>query len=110
MIKNQEFTYIGKKNLLKGEFEFIDQTYIAGTINGSITVKQNHRLTLEIGSVITSNIQCFDLDIYGTMTGEIHSQGRVTFFPSAHFEGTIFAKNIEIYPGAIVNMQGQTTL
>lgn len=110
MIKNQEFTYIGKKNSLKGEFIFIDQTHIAGNVEGAITMKENHRLTLEIGSTIHSKVQCFDLDIYGTFEGEIHSHGLVTFYPSAHFDGIITAKNIEIFPGAVVNMQGQTTL
>ena len=109
MIQNQEFTYIGKKNILKGEFEFTDQTHIAGTIDGLIAMKSNHKLISEIGSNINSIMRCYDLDVYGTITGEIHSQGLVTFYPSATFEGKIFAKNIEIFPGAIINMQGQTS-
>jgi cytoskeletal protein CcmA (bactofilin family) len=108
MIQNQEFTYIGKKNHLKGEFEFSDQTHIAGTIDGTILMKNKHKIILEIGSIVNSTIHCFDLDIYGTYTGEIYSQGLVTFYPSAMFEGKIYAKNIEIFPGAIINMQGQT--
>jgi cytoskeletal protein CcmA (bactofilin family) len=110
MIKNQEFTYIGKQNILKGEFEFTDQTHIAGTVDGLITMKNNHKLSFEIGSTITSIINCYDLDIYGTVSGEIHAYGVVTFYPSASFDGKIFAKNIEIFPGAIINMQGQTTI
>ena len=110
MIQNQEFTYIGKRNSLKGDFEFIDQTHIAGIVVGNITVKNSHKLTLEIGSNINSVTKCFDLDVYGTFSGEIHSEGCVTFFPSAHFEGKIVAQHIEIFPGAIINMQGQTTV
>ena len=108
MIQNQEFTYIGKSNVLKGEFEFSDQTYIAGTVDGLISMKQKHKIILEVGSHVNSIIHCFDLDIYGTYTGEIHSEGLVTFYPSANFEGKVYAKNIEIFPGAIINMQGQT--
>lgn len=109
MIKNQEFTYIGKKNVLKGEFEFSDQTHIAGTIDGLISMKNNHKIILEISSHVNTVIHCYDLDIYGTCTGEIHAQGLVTFYPSANFEGKIYAKNIEIFPGAVINMQGQTS-
>jgi cytoskeletal protein CcmA (bactofilin family) len=109
MIQNQEFTYIGKKNILKGELEFSDQTHIAGTIDGLINMKNDHKLILEIGSHINSLLTCYDLDVYGTFVGEIQSQGLVTFYPSAIFEGKIYAKNIEIFPGAIINMQAQTS-
>jgi cytoskeletal protein CcmA (bactofilin family) len=108
MIQNQEFTYIGKKNILKGEFEFTDQTHVAGTMDGLINIKNNFRLVFEIGSKINSIVHCHDLDIYGTVTGEIHSQGLVTFYPSAVFDGKIYAKNIEVFPGAVINMQAQT--
>ncbi len=109
MIDHQEFTYIGKNNILKGEFVFTDQTHIAGTIDGLISIKNNQKIIFQINSNINTIINCYDLDVYGNLTGEIHSQGLVTFFPSAVFEGKINAKSIEIFPGAVVNMQGQTS-
>jgi cytoskeletal protein CcmA (bactofilin family) len=109
MIHNQEFTYIGKNNILKGEFEFTDQTHIAGTIDGLINMTKSHKLILEIGSHTKAIMNCYDLDVYGTIIGEIHSQGLVTFYPSANFEGKIYSKKLEIFPGAVVNMQGQTS-
>lgn len=108
MIHNQEFTYIGKKNLLKGDLEFSNQTHIAGVIEGKINIKNNFKLIFEVGSQINSVINCYDLDVYGEVLGEIHAQGLVTFYPTANFNGKIYSKNIEIFPGAIVNMQAQT--
>ena len=108
MIKNQEFTYIGKATELSGIFKFNGATHLQGQLKGEIFVENNAKIILEIGSVTEGLLQCFDLDIYGIFVGEIKSLGRVSIYPTAHFAGKLISKSLEILPGAIVNMNGHT--
>lgn len=108
MIQNQEFTYIGKATNLSGTFKFSGPTYLQGQLQGDITVENEVKLVLEIGSITEGTLQCFDLEIYGEFTGEIKSLGRVTIYPTGFFEGKIISKSLEILPGAVVNMNGHT--
>ena len=108
MIQNQEFTYIGKSTNLVGNFRFSGFTHFQGHLEGEIIVENNAKLILEIGSVTSGTLVCFDLDIYGEFTGEIKADGLVTIYPTAIFEGKIIAKSLEILPGAVINMNGHT--
>lgn len=108
MIENQEFTYIGKSSNLNGSFKFLGPTHLQGQLKGEIIVENSAKIVLEIGSITEGTLQCFDLDIYGEFNGEVKSQGNVTIYPTAQFEGKIISKSLEILPGAIVNMNGHT--
>lgn len=108
MIKNQEFTYIGKATSIVGALTFLGPTHLQGRVSGDIIVQNGAKMVLEIGSITEGTLQCFDLDIYGEFSGDIHSAGRVTIYPTAIFEGKIISKSMEILPGAVVNMNGHT--
>lgn len=108
MIQNQEFTYIGKTTSIEGTFKFQGPTHLLGHVSGDITVLNSAKIVLEIGSLTEGSLQCFDLDIYGEFIGEIKSQGRVTIYPTAVFEGKCVSQSLEILPGAVVNMSGHT--
>lgn len=108
MIQNQEFTYIGRTTSLSGTFKFNGPTHLQGHLHGDVIVENNAKLVLEIGSYTEGSLQCFDLDIYGEFVGIIKSEGRVTIYPTAFFEGKILTRSLEILPGAIVNMNGHT--
>ncbi len=108
MLNNLEFTYIGKKTNLEGDFSFSGETKIAGRIKGKISMQDLSKLTFEIGSQIDGIVEGQNIDIYGNFNGEIKVNGTLTLFPSAYVEGKIIAKNIEILPGAILNANTQT--
>ncbi len=108
MIQNQEFTYIGKATSLAGTFSFSGPTHLQGKLHGDIIVTNASKMVLEIGSVTEGTLQCYDLDIYGEFSGEIKSQGKVTIYPTAVFDGKILSKSLEILPGAMINMNGHT--
>jgi cytoskeletal protein CcmA (bactofilin family) len=108
MIKNQEFTYIGKATSLVGTFKFNGPTHLQGHLQGDIIVENSEKIVLEIGSYTEGTLQCFDLDIYGEFVGVITSLGLVTIYPTAIVEGKILTQSLEILPGAIVNMNGHT--
>ena len=108
MIENQEFTYIGKDSKLVGNFQFYGPTHLKGHLSGEIKIESLAKLVLEINSITDGKLHCHDLDIYGEFSGEIHSSGVVTIYPTGFFEGKILAHSIEILPGAVVNMNGHT--
>lgn len=108
MITNLNFTHIGKEADLKGELIFKNATRIAGNITGNIIMENNSKLTLEIGSRTVGNINGQDIEIYGTLEGEIIATGNVVIFPTGVVEGKIIAKGLEVYPGANLNIIGHT--
>lgn len=109
MIKNLDFTFIGKNSNLKGDFTFTNDTKIAGAIEGKIIVNNNAKLTIEIGSVVLGTIEGFDVEIYGEFQGDIHSKGNVVVFPTGCIEGKVISKSLEVFPGANLNITGHAT-
>ena len=108
MIQNQTFTTIGKATVLKGNFNFVGTTHLLGNLSGEVTVEGRSKLVLEIGSMTDALLNCYDLEIYGEVTGEIKASGNVTLYPTAIVNGKIIAKSLEILPGAVVNISGHT--
>lgn len=110
MIKNQEFTYIGKNANIEGDFVFDGPTHIQGKIKGNIKAIGLSPLVIEINSVISGNLIGNDIEIYGHFEGEIHAHGTVRIFPTGSFQGKISTRMLEIYPGSIVNVDAHTTI
>lgn len=108
MITNLDFTFIGKNSLLKGDFTFSSDTKISGRIEGNVTVLNNAKLTLEIGSYFIGNLSADQIEIYGNFYGEISSTGNLVIFPTGNVEGKVMAKSIEVLPGANLNISGHT--
>lgn len=108
MIENLTYTTIGKSSHLKGTFEFIGPTYLLGKIEGDIHLLEKSKLTIEIGAEINGKVEGHDIEIYGQCVGEIKSTGKVILYPTAIVQGTIIAANLEILPGAVVNINGHT--
>lgn len=108
MINNQTYTIIGKNSKLEGNFNFDGHTGLLGEIAGSISIGPEYKLRIDIEADVNATIKCHDIDILGKFRGEIQSTGKVTLYPTAHFEGKIFSNKIQILPGAHVNMTGHT--
>ena len=107
-IKSLEFTLLGKECNLKGDFSFNGHTRIAGHLEGEISLEDDSILCIESTGSIEGSIKCQDLEIYGQFNGDIKSSGKVTIFPPARVYGSLRAKNLEVYPGAILNLDGFT--
>lgn len=107
-LQNQDFTFIGKQTSLEGEFNFFGTTHIAGSIKGTIKVISNHELVVTHTGKIEGDVFCQDLNVYGTINGNITSKKTVKIFPTACVTGQIGAKNLCIYPGARINVEGNT--
>lgn len=108
MIKSQSFSTIGKASHLKGIFEFTGATQLLGTVTGEINLAANSPLIIDLGAYVEGVINCEHIEIYGEFKGDLNSTGKVILYPSAVVNGKIIAKNLEILPGAVVNINGHT--
>lgn len=107
-LKNQTFSYVGRGGKQVGEFTFLGNTHLNSIIQGKITVEGDSLLTIEKFAEINGEIECHNLELFGVFSGEIHSSGKVVIHPTATVSGKIFAKNFSIFPGAVVNIDGET--
>ncbi len=107
-IKKFDYSFLGRECKHKGEFEFSGIVNISSNIEGDITVKNNGRMTIDYLGEVVGQINCFDLEIYGSFNGTIESKGNVTIQPSGRVKGSIRSKNLTIYPGATVDFEGHT--
>jgi cytoskeletal protein CcmA (bactofilin family) len=107
-IEEQDFTMIGKHCTLSGKFNFDGATHLAGGLEGEIHIQDKSLLTFESTSNVKGKVFCGDLKIYGTVDGEIYSNGLVEVFPTGKMTGLINAKNLVVHPGAILNFDGHT--
>lgn len=107
-LESQEYTYIGNKSQLKGEFHFYGPTALASEIEGDISISEDSLLRLERNARFKGTISCHDIHIYGQVEGTVKASGKVTLFPTASFQGTMKAASLNIHPGAKVDMEGDT--
>lgn len=106
--KKLNFSVIGKGCEVLGDLKFTGDTLITCNIKGTITVVDAAKLTLERGSSIEGDVYCHDIEVFGSLKGSIKSSGKLTVRSSAEISGNIQAKEISIYPGAILNVEGHT--
>ncbi|MFG1494889.1 polymer-forming cytoskeletal protein [Halobacteriovorax sp. ZH4_bin.1] len=107
-LRDQNFTFVGIGSVIKGDIVLAGPSHICSIIEGDIQIDEKHQLTIEPQGNVKGRIRCGDLNIYGVVCGDITAQGKVKVFPTGTVKGQIVAKNINIAPGAKVNMQGHT--
>lgn len=110
MISNSEFrvfqyNVLGMGSKLSGDVSFSGDTIITASIEGNIKMLNSAKLVLERDSQVKGKIEAYDLEIFGEVDGDIISEGSVSIRSSAQVSGSIKAKKLVIYPGAIVNTQ-----
>jgi len=106
--KEQNFSLLGKDSSFEGNLHLHGDAVISSEIKGNINMASEGLLTLERSSKVEGQIECFDLEIFGIVEGEIKAKGSLTIRPSANIKGKIFAQTMKIYPGATVNFEGHT--
>lgn len=107
-IEHQEFGHIGKNSQITGSLNFYGATYCSGKIHGEVKMLSDAPLIIERDGMIDGDIDCFDLEVYGTILGKIESKGNVTIYSCAKITGDIKATNLIIKAGAEVNIDCQT--
>lgn len=107
-LRDQNFTFVGIGSVIKGDIALKGPSHICSVIEGDIQIDENFQLTIEPQGKVEGRIRCGDLNIYGEVSGDITAKGKVKVFATGVVKGQIVAKNINIAPGATVNMQGHT--
>lgn len=103
-----QYNVLGLGSKLIGDISFSGNTIITATIEGNVKMLNSATLTLERDSKVTGRIEAFDLEIFGEVDGDIHSEGSVSIRSSAQVSGSIKARKLVIYPGAIVNTEANS--
>lgn len=103
-----DYTVLGKNSNFKGELKIQAPAYILGNVEGEITVLGDEKLIIEIGANIKGKIFCQDIEVLGTVSGEIHSEGTLLIKSSGRVDGTFSSKNLLIHPGATLNAEGHS--
>lgn len=110
MINDQdfrEFNYnvLGSRSKIVGDLTLCGDTIITSEIEGNLEVRDEGKLILERGSFVKGKVQAIDLEIFGSVEGEIECTGLVSIRSSAHVTGNIKSGRLVIYPGAIVETE-----
>lgn len=108
-LKDSNLSILGKDLLIKGELHIQGIVRLSSHIEGTIMMKEEGELTIERRARINGNLFCHNLELFGEFNGNITATGTVIIRSSAKFKGKLSAKTISIYPGSLVNMEGETT-
>lgn len=101
--KTFQYNILGPLTQISGNISFCGDAIITASIEGNIKMLNSAKLVLERGSKVKGAIEAFDLEVFGEVEGDIISEGSVSIRSSAQVNGSIKAKKLIIYPGAIVD-------
>jgi cytoskeletal protein CcmA (bactofilin family) len=106
--KNFHYNVLGAKSRINGDLILAGDAIINSQVEGSIEVIGQGKLILERGSFVKGKIKAIDLEIFGTVDGEIECSGLVSIRSSAEVRGQIKSGRLVIYPGAVVEMNASS--
>ena len=90
---------------LSGDFSFLEEFLVAGTVNGSVNCSGDKHGVVKIldGGSLIGEINSPTIEIFGKVEASITSSQRIIFGPNAHFTGTVQYRNLSVSAGAIIN-------
>jgi cytoskeletal protein CcmA (bactofilin family) len=97
------YNVLGAKSKIVGDLALSGDSIVNSNVDGSIEI-HNGKLILERGSVVKGKIKATELEIFGSVEGEIECTGLVSIRSSAFVQGSIKSGRLVIYPGAVVEM------
>ncbi len=104
--KHTLFNVVGKGTCLRGEIQLAGPTTLAGEVNG--VVRGTDKIVLARTARVEGEIHAHDVEIHGFFSGEIRCSGTLSLRSGSEVMGVLKATNLVIYPGALVNMEGET--
>ncbi|MBM3298037.1 MAG: polymer-forming cytoskeletal protein [Candidatus Aminicenantes bacterium] len=91
---------IGRGHFIKGEVTGEEDLTVRGYIKGRVELK-NHCLTVEKGGRVDGDIVVNELNLYGSVNGNVYASSRVFVAAEALMRGDITAARISISDGAM---------
>lgn len=104
------FNFIGRDSVIAGNLTLSGVVRLAGKLEGEIHLLPDSVLIIEQSGQVEGKLFCHTVEIYGKFSGELHSQSKLTIYPTAQVLGKVQSQNMTIFPGAMVEMEGHTTL
>jgi cytoskeletal protein CcmA (bactofilin family) len=95
-------TVIGKSVIIRGELSGKEDLYIDGDVQGTITLPDNC-LTIGPNAQVRADVNAQEVVIFGSLTGNISSTGRVDLRQSAIVKGDILAGRLSIEESAVLS-------
>ncbi|MCO4752862.1 MAG: polymer-forming cytoskeletal protein [Bacteriovoracaceae bacterium] len=105
--KSLNFTMLGKGSEYEGDLRLSGDTVVNCKILGTLTILDGSKLTIEREAMIEGSIYCKDVEIFGEVSGSISAAGSMVVRSSGKVSGNIEAKNLSVYPGALLNIEGR---
>lgn len=104
--KHTLFNVLGKGTRLMGEIQLSGPTTLAGEVNG--VVRGTDKIVIARTARVEGEIHAHDVEIHGFFSGEVHCSGTLSLRAGSEVSGVLKAVNLVIYPGSVVNMEGET--
>ncbi|MDN5864837.1 MAG: polymer-forming cytoskeletal protein [Gammaproteobacteria bacterium] len=97
-------TLIGAETTLSGDVNFSNGLYLEGRIEGNVSgTDEEARLDIQEAGYVTGEVHVANVEVNGTIEGELHASGRLVLGPSAQIKGDVFYNVLEMAAGAQVN-------
>jgi cytoskeletal protein CcmA (bactofilin family) len=97
-VKRSEAT-IGKSVLIKGQLYSEEDLHLDGHIEGTLEIP-NSRLTVGKSGKVHASIRAREVDVHGTVQGNIEAQEKITIRGAANLVGDLKSATISIEDGA----------
>ncbi len=91
-------TVFGKSMKIIGEVTSDEELYLDGDLDGKLNLR--NRLTVGPNSKVNANIKAQEIIVFGTITGNVESESRVSLRTGASIVGDIRTAGIVIEDGA----------
>jgi cytoskeletal protein CcmA (bactofilin family) len=100
-------TVIGAGTVITGDVEFAGGLHLDGAIRGNVVGTADTRSTLTVSEqgAVEGDVRVENLILNGTVTGDVHADGRTELAPDARVIGTVYYRMLEMAMGAEVNGQ-----
>lgn len=97
-------TIIGQNTVIKGDLSFSGLMHLLGNVEGSISSStENDTLIISETGHISGSVKAGNLNINGTVEGDITVSGKMEVASKARINGNIFYVNLEMETGSQVN-------
>lgn len=106
--QTKKFSVIGVNGKIQGELRLSGLVRFASFLDGNFIMEDEGKLVIDREGHVTGTIDCHELEVYGRIDGTINSKSRVIIYPGAQVTGNIECDSLSIFPGAIVNIEGNT--
>jgi cytoskeletal protein CcmA (bactofilin family) len=92
---------LGRQVTVKGEIRSREPLTIEGEVDGTVDVS-GHRLSISAGGKVRADVKAKEIDIAGTLEGNVDGADTIYIRAGAHFLGDIRARGIVIEDGGFI--------